>query len=429
MFLRRLDQSGNSSSSSRYSISPVKSVGEEPYKENISISARLNVETDVVDRLQNNELSEDGTVTTTEKLRDSQREKVIKEVQCGHGKRMSMLDQEEHEKIEEFHRIWEKKKEVLEEECRLEIAVLRAIHGETAATKDRQKSLETKFAKKIEEHKRLKDQQLKELEAKYSAMRNEEMQKVSSQQTREESSGRGHYSGDEMECSQENLNVSDSIPEIAVSDSIPETAVSDLQGDMGVSDAPASSSDACHVLPVQSTNVLAASVSEELAEITSTGRASVAAVKQSNEAGNSGGSEEEIVCKVPLSPKELTGEVASDKQSTVCLEVSEVAFNEAVGHAKISEVNNTIQKLITENNSFLPNVVGNHRDKVSSIDGNQRTPVELPADLPCVATVPSSDDASSLPQNPVCLLLCCTFIRCMCWIILLSVLGSNSVHK
>lgn len=401
MFLRRLDQSGNSSSSSRYSISPVKSVGEEPYKENISISARLNVETDVVDRLQNNELSEDGTVTTTEKLRDSQREKVIKEVQCGHGKRMSMLDQEEHEKIEEFHRIWEKKKEVLEEECRLEIAVLRAIHGETAATKDRQKSLETKFAKKIEEHKRLKDQQLKELEAKYSAMRNEEMQKVSSQQTREESSGRGHYSGDEMECSQENLNVSDSIPEIAVSDSIPETAVSDLQGDMGVSDAPASSSDACHVLPVQSTNVLAASVSEELAEITSTGRASVAAVKQSNEAGNSGGSEEEIVCKVPLSPKELTGEVASDKQSTVCLEVSEVAFNEAVGHAKISEVNNTIQKLITENNSFLPNVVGNHRDKVSSIDGNQRTPVELPADLPCVATVPSSDDASSLPQNPV----------------------------
>ncbi|XP_055833672.1 helicase protein MOM1-like isoform X2 [Solanum dulcamara] len=381
MFLRRLDQSGNASSSS--------------YEESISqaaISARLNVDTDIVDRLQDNELSGEGTVTPTEKLRDSQREKFIKEVQCGHGKRMSMLEQEEHEKIEEFNRIWEKKKEVLEEECRLEIAVLRAIHGETAATKDRQKSLATKFAKKIEVHTHLKDQQLKELEAKYSAMRNEEMQKVSSQQTREKSSGRGHYSGDEMECSQENFNVSDSIPK---------TAVSGLQGDMAASDAPASSPDACHVLPIQSTNVLATSVSEELAEITSTGRESVAAVKQSNEAGNSGGSEEEIACKVPLSPKEHTGKVASDKRSRICLEVSEVALNEAVGHDKISEVNNTIQELVTENNSFLPNVVGNQRVKVSSSDGNQITPEELPAELPCVAAVPSSDDASSLPQNPV----------------------------
>lgn len=395
MFLRKLDPSGNASSSSRYSISPVKSVGEEPYKESISqaaISAPLNVETDIIDRLQDNELSGEGTVTPTEKLRDSQREKVIKEVQCGHGKRMSMLEQEEHEKIEEFHRIWEKKNEVLEEECRLEIAVLRAIHGETAATTDGQKSLETKFAKKIEVHTRLKDQQLKELKAKYSAMRNEEMQKVSSQQTRENSSGRGHDSGDEMECSQENLNVSDSIPK---------TAVSALQGDMAASDAPASSTAACHVLPVQSTNVLAASVSDELAEITSMGSESVAAVKQSNEAGNSGDSEEENACKVPLSPKEHTGEVALDKRSRVCLEVSEVALNEAVGHDKISEVNNTIQELVTENNSFLPNVVGNQRDKVSPIDGNPITPDELPADMPCVAAVPTSDDASSLLQNPV----------------------------
>lgn len=400
MFLRRSDQRGNASSSSRYSISPVKSVGEEPYKESISqagISAPLNVETDVIDRLQDNELSGEGTVAPTEKLWDSQREKVIKEVQCGHGKRMSMLEQEEHERIEEFHRIWEKKKEVLEEECGLEIAVLRAIHGETAATKDGQKSVEIKFAKKIEMHTRLKDQQLKELEAKYSAMRNEEMQKVSSQQTRENSSDRGHYSGDEMVWSQENLNVSDSIPK---------TAVSGLQGDMAVSDAPASSPDACHILPVQSTNVLAASVSDELADITSMGRASVVAVKQSNEASNSGGSEEEIACKVPLSRKEHTGEVASDKRSRVCLEVSEVSLDEAVGHDKLSEVNNTIPELVTENNPLLPNVVENQRDEVGPIDGNQITPEELSADMPYVAAVPTSDDASSLAQNPVCLLLC-----------------------
>lgn len=395
MFLRRSDQRGNASSSSRYSISPVKSVGEEPYKESISqagISAPLNVETDVIDRLQDNELSGEGTVAPTEKLWDSQREKVIKEVQCGHGKRMSMLEQEEHERIEEFHRIWEKKKEVLEEECGLEIAVLRAIHGETAATKDGQKSVEIKFAKKIEMHTRLKDQQLKELEAKYSAMRNEEMQKVSSQQTRENSSDRGHYSGDEMVWSQENLNVSDSIPK---------TAVSGLQGDMAVSDAPASSPDACHILPVQSTNVLAASVSDELADITSMGRASVVAVKQSNEASNSGGSEEEIACKVPLSRKEHTGEVASDKRSRVCLEVSEVSLDEAVGHDKLSEVNNTIPELVTENNPLLPNVVENQRDEVGPIDGNQITPEELSADMPYVAAVPTSDDASSLAQNPV----------------------------
>ncbi|KAK4358729.1 hypothetical protein RND71_020958 [Anisodus tanguticus] len=401
MFLRRLDQNGNASSSSRYSISPVKSVGEEPYKGSISQA----VKTDIIDRLQNKELSGEGSVSPTEKLRDGQREKVIKEVQCGHGKRISMLGQEEQ--VEEFHRIWEKKKEALEEECRLEIAVLRAIHGETAATKDKQKALETKFAKKIEVHTCLKDQQLKELEAKYSAMRNEEMQKVSSRGTKENTSDRGHYPGDEMRCSQENLNVSDCIPKTV----IPVCGQHvELHGpgnaDVAASDAPASSPDVCDVLPVQAANVLADSVSEEKAEITSMGRASVAAVKQSNEAGNSGGSEEDIACKVPLPPKEHTGEVASDKQNRDCLEISEVALNEAVGHDKISEVNHTIQEVVTENdmpenNSYLPNVVGNQREEVSSIDGNQITPEELPADLPCVATVPSSDDASSLPQNPV----------------------------
>ncbi|CAN4119299.1 unnamed protein product [Withania somnifera] len=381
MFLRRLDQNSNALSSSRYSISPVKSVGEEPNKESISqagISAQLKVKTDIIDRLHDNELSGEGTVTPTGK--DSQREKVIKEVQCGHGKRISMLEQEEQKKIEEFHGIWENKKK----------SVLRAVHGETAATKDRQKLLETKFAKKIEVHTCLRDQQLKELEAKYFAMRNEEMQKVSSQRTRETSSGRGHYSGDEIGCSQGNLDASDSIPK---------TAVSGLQGDMAVSDAPVSSPGACHVLPIQSTNIVAASVSEELAEITFTGRASVAAVMKSNEAGNSGDTEEEFACKVPLSPKEHTGEVAWDKQSKDCLEISEVALNEADGYDKISDVNNTTQELVTkdnmlESNSSLPNVVGNQRDEVSCIDGNQTTPEELP-------TVPSSDDASSLPQNPV----------------------------
>lgn len=416
LFLRRLDQNGNASSSSRYSISPVKSVGEEPYKGSISqaaVSAR-----DIKDRLKDKELSGEGSVIPTDKLGDSQMEKVIKEVQCERGRRISKLGQEQQEKIEEFHRIWEKKKEVLEEECRLEIAVLHAMHGETAATKDRQKSLELKFAKKIEVQACLKDQQLKELEAKYSAMRSEEIQKVSSRWTRENSFGRGHISvdelhllgsdsGDEMGCSQENLNVSDSIPKtVNPVCGHAGNAVSSLQGNMAASDAPASSPAACHVLPVQSTIVLAASVSEEQAEIASTGRASVAAVKQSNEAGNSGGSEKEIACNVTLPPKEHTGEVASDKRSRDCLEISEVSPNEAVGHDKISEVNNTIQELVTENNmpensSYLPNVVGNHGDKVSSIDGNQITPEELPADLPCVAAVPSSDDAISLPQNPV----------------------------
>ncbi|KAK4356365.1 hypothetical protein RND71_025336 [Anisodus tanguticus] len=403
MFLRRLDQNGNASSSSRYSISPVKSVGEEPYEGSISQA----VKPDIIDRLQDKELSGEGSVTPTEKLRDGQREKVIKEVQCGHVKRISMLGQEEQEKIEEFHRIWEKKKEALEEECILEIAVLRAIHGETAATKDKQKALETKFAKKIEVHTCLKDQQLKELEAKYSAMRNEEMQKVSSRGTKENTSDRGHYSGDEMGCSQENLNVSDCIPKTV----IPVCGQHvELHGpgnaDVAASDAPPSSPDVCDVLPVQATNVLAASVSEERAEIASMGRASVSAVKQSNEAGNSGGSEEEIACKVPLPPKEHTGEVASDKQNRDCLEILEVALNKSVGHDKISELNNTIQEVVTENdmpenNSNLPNVVGNQREEVSSIDGNQITPEELPADLPCVAAVPSSDDASSLLQNPV----------------------------
>ncbi|XP_059291785.1 uncharacterized protein LOC132045248 isoform X3 [Lycium ferocissimum] len=370
-FLRKLDQNGNASSSSRYSISPFKSVGEEPYKGSVSQA----VKTDIIDRLQDKELGGEGSVTPTEKLRD----KVIKEVQRGHGKRISMLEQEEQEKIEEFHKIWEKKKEVLEKECRLEIAVLRAIHGETAATNDRQKALEITFAKKIEEHTCLKDQQLKELEAKYSAMRNEE-----------------------------NLNVSDSIPKtvipvcgLYVELHGPGNAVSGLRGDMEASDAPASSPDVCHVLPVQTTNVLAASVSEEQAEITSMGRAAVSAVKQSYEAGNSGGNEEEIACKVPLPPKEHTGEVALDKRSRDCLEIAEVAPNEAVGPDKTSEVNNTIKELVTENNMLENSSVGNQRDEVNSIDGNQRTPEELPPDLPCVAAVPSSDDASSLPQTPV----------------------------
>ncbi|XP_009629226.1 helicase protein MOM1-like isoform X2 [Nicotiana tomentosiformis] len=410
IFLQRLDQNAP-----RYPISSVKSVKEEPYKGSMSqtvVSTLLNVKTDIKDRLLDKGFSGEGSVIPKEKLMDSQREKVFKKVQCRLDRQISMLGQKQLEKIEEFHRIWEKKKEELEKEYRMEIAVLRSIHGQTAATKDRQKALETEFARKMEEHKCLKDKQLKELEANFSAMRNEEMH--NSHYAVDELHLLGSDSGDGMRCSEESLNVSDSNPKTVtpvcgqhVELQCPDNVVSGMHGDVTASDAPASSQDECHVLPVLSTNVFEASVSEEQAEITTTGRALVAAIEQSNEAGNSGGSGEEIACKVPLLSKEHTGEVASDERSRDCsLEISEAPLNKVVEHDQISEINNINQELgtennIPENNSDSLTVDGNQRDEISFVDGNQLTPEESPADLPCLEAVPSSDNACSLRQNSV----------------------------
>ncbi|XP_019251916.1 PREDICTED: helicase protein MOM1-like isoform X2 [Nicotiana attenuata] len=407
IFLQRLDQNAP-----RYPIS--SSVKEEPYKGSMSqavVSTPLNVKTDIKDRLLDKRFSGEGSVIPEEKLMDSQREKVFKEVQCRRDRQISMLGQKQQEKLEEFHRIWEKKKEELEKEYRMEIAVLRSIHGQTAATKDRQKALETEFARKMEEHKCQKDKQLKELEANFSAMRNEEMH--NSHYAVDELHLLGSDSGDGMGCSEESLNVSDSNPKTVtpvcgqhVELQCPDNVVSSMHGDVTASDAPASSQDECHVLPVLSTKVLEASVSEEQAEITTTGRTLVAAIEQSDEAGNSGGSGEEIACKVPLLSKEHTGEVASDNRSQGCsLEISESPLNKVVGHDQISEINNINQELgteniIPENNSDSP-IDGNQRDKISSIDGNQSTPEESSADLPCLEAVPSSDNACSLRQNSV----------------------------
>ncbi|XP_047939154.1 uncharacterized protein LOC125186751 [Salvia hispanica] len=103
--------------------------------------------------------------------------KTVKEIKEKCAKRMEKLIQEQKGKIQEFHRVWEDNMSQLENDRKLEAAIIRSIYGNGTITIDKLAILDDKFAKKMAENNLEKDKQLRDLEAEHSAAKNEEIQK------------------------------------------------------------------------------------------------------------------------------------------------------------------------------------------------------------------------------------------------------------
>ncbi|KAG8371313.1 hypothetical protein BUALT_Bualt13G0074700 [Buddleja alternifolia] len=102
----------------------------------------------------------------------------ITKIQKKCSKRMKKLIRKQKEEIQEFNRIWEGKMKNLEGDHKLESAVIRSLHVQGSLRMDKLKVLDDNFAKKMEEHNLLKEIQLKDLEAKQLAARDEEREKA-----------------------------------------------------------------------------------------------------------------------------------------------------------------------------------------------------------------------------------------------------------
>ncbi|XP_059297528.1 uncharacterized protein LOC132050331 isoform X1 [Lycium ferocissimum] len=384
-FLQQLDQNDNASSSSKCSLSAARSVAEEPSTGSMSHaveSPQLNVQKEMEETLQVKKLSRECIVTPKEELVDIERENFIKEVQYRCERRMSKLVQKQKEEIEEFQKIWEKKKEELEEDYRLHFAVLRSIYGQNAATKDKQKTLETEFSRKMQELKCHKDQHLKELEVEHSAMKNEEIQKAASWLAKANSfrGGVGSYPIDGVGRSQENVNVSHN--SLKIVRSVSEHRVEELNAgnilDSMRSDVPASTSDEVDILPIESTNVLSTPATEDLAGVKSVDGGLVAISKRSNELGDP---------NVPAS--------TSDESNILPIETTNVSTTPAMEEQV--EIVPTAGELVARSNQLEPNErgdLGGSSEGIGALDARSNQPNEVgDPDLPAS----TSDKSNVVP--------------------------------
>ncbi|KAG8387653.1 hypothetical protein BUALT_Bualt02G0043700 [Buddleja alternifolia] len=126
-------------------------------------------------KLHNVNMKVDENFANEEHYVGSEIDTEIKEVQKRCDNRMKKLIRKQREEIKELYRIWEEKRLRLENDHKLELALVRSIHGQCS---ERLKILDDDFAKKIEEHNILKDVQLKDIEAKQKASKNMEREKA-----------------------------------------------------------------------------------------------------------------------------------------------------------------------------------------------------------------------------------------------------------
>ncbi|KAK4351467.1 hypothetical protein RND71_030780 [Anisodus tanguticus] len=382
LFLQRLDQNDNASSSSKCSLLAARSVAEEPSTGSMSQaveSPQLNVQKEMEERLQVKKLSEECIVIPKEELVDIEREYFIKEVQYRCERRMSKLVQKQKEEIEEFQKIWEKKKEELEEDYRLQFDVLRSIYGQNAATKDKQKTKETEFSRKMQELKCDKDQHLKELEVEHSAMKNKEMQKAASWLA-QANSFRGAYRIDGVRCSQENVNVSHNSPQIVrpvAGHHVEELNAGNILDSTG-SDVPASTSDESDILPIASTNVSTTPATEDLAGVKSVDGGLVAKSKRLNEVGDP---------DVPAS--------TSDESNIIRIETTNALTMPAMKEQV--EIMSTAEELVARSNQLEPNEggsLGGSSEGIGALGARSNQPNEVgDPDLPAS----TSDKSNILP--------------------------------
>ncbi|KAK4367206.1 hypothetical protein RND71_015086 [Anisodus tanguticus] len=345
LFLQRLDQHDNASSSSKCSLSAARSVAEVQSTGSMSQaveSPQLNVQKEMEETLQVKKLSGECIVTPKEELVDIERENFIKEVQYRCERRMSKLVQNLKEEMEELQKIWEKKEEELEEDYRLQFTVLRSIYGQNAAIKDRQKTLRAEFSRKMQDLNCHKDQHLKEVEVEHSAMKNKEMQKAASWLAEANSfRGVGSYPIDSARCSQENVNVSHNSPKtvcpVSGHHAVELNAGNIL--DSTRSDVPASTYDESDILPIESKIVLTTPATEDLAGVKSVHGGLIAISKRSNEVGDP---------DVPAS--------TSDESNILPIETTNVLAMAAMKEQV--EIVSTAGELVARSNQLEPNEGG-----------------------------------------------------------------------
>ncbi|XP_055829400.1 helicase protein MOM1-like isoform X2 [Solanum dulcamara] len=384
LFLQWLDQNDNASSSSNCSFLVARSIAEEPSTGSMSQvveSPQANVQKQMEERLQDKKLYRQCIVKPKEELVDIERETFIKEVQCRCERRMSNLVQKQKEEIEEFQKVWDKKKEELEQEYRLQFAVVRSIYGQNAAIKDRQKPIETEFSRKMQELKCYKDQKLKELEVEHSAMKNKEMQKASLWLA-EANSFRavGSHPIDGIGCSQENVNVSHNSPKTVqpvTGHHVKELNAGNILDNMR-SDVPASTSVESDILPIESTNVLTTPATEDLAGVKSVERGLVALSKRSNEVGGP---------DVPAS--------TYDESNILTIETTNVLTMPAMEEQV--EIMSTAEVLVAKSNQLEPNEgddLGCSSEGIGALGARSKQPNEVgDPDLPAS----TSDESNILP--------------------------------
>ncbi|KAM7527950.1 hypothetical protein LguiB_031360 [Lonicera macranthoides] len=161
---------------------PTKLTTEDATKQapNAQVSTSLpfipkDVKVEIVERSQIEEFSEDQVrfKTGSEEISD-----LIKSIQRKCEKRMVKLLQKQQDEIQEFHKIWDDKRSELEDDHRLESAVVRRIHRNISGRLDKLKVLDKELEMKMKEHNRQKDISLKDLEAKQLHARNDEREKA-----------------------------------------------------------------------------------------------------------------------------------------------------------------------------------------------------------------------------------------------------------
>lgn len=113
-----------------------------------------------------------------DKASASEVDNLINEVHKQCDKRMKKLIRKQLVEIQEFHRIWEEKKSELEKKRQVESALIRYLYRGSAQLESKLELLDGESDKIKEENNLLMEMQLKDLEAKHLAARNEEKEKA-----------------------------------------------------------------------------------------------------------------------------------------------------------------------------------------------------------------------------------------------------------
>ncbi|XP_057480932.1 helicase protein MOM1-like isoform X3 [Actinidia eriantha] len=180
MFLHRVEYF-KESEHAKDSVSSADDIVKERHDASKSLPTTFSqqiVKLEVEERSENqksaeNELPSQQAQAPIHNIENKEISKSIKFMQKKCEKRMKKLITKQQEEIQEFHSNWEKEKVQLEKQHRLESALVRSIHSNSLVRSDKLKRLDDEFAKKMDEHNRLKEIRLKDIEAKQLAERNE----------------------------------------------------------------------------------------------------------------------------------------------------------------------------------------------------------------------------------------------------------------
>ncbi|KAL2471059.1 putative helicase protein MOM1 [Abeliophyllum distichum] len=340
------------------------------------------------------------------KVSGSETKDKIKQIQEKCDKGLKKLVRQQWKEIQEFRRIWEEKRVQLENDYRLKTAFVRCIYDQGSMRINKLKLLDEDIAKKMEEHKFLKDMNLKDLEAKQLAAQKDEREKAEYLLVKAKACCSDIRSDDEshlLESQSEDPGHSQTIAHITVSG--PENVISrseqhieelhnkivcDLQWDdvvpCNTSVTVSAEAVGCTV-PTETVNNSINIMPERKVGIVHCEKTSVVAAEQPKELN-------------PLACGErVSDEIPSSEQiKKVMTEVPETVYTDIVGHSCSVKSHNApigvYDKLDT--NDLPENVINQSVGADKLIDG---VPSLLPLELE--QTIASPDHCGSMPQSQV----------------------------